>query len=484
MVPTFWLLGLVLAPAQAPSRPYPGPSAPALRGDWSLTPQLARGQELLYRGTFTEEAKGARVQFHRDYRFEARYFVLDAPPRGLEVAVLTTLKSRLTKVGPGVQINPTSTSVRLERVLVDLRGKVTTDTLASLAIPLEGAPTIECGAFVESPGKLVSPGRTWDRPEQGRPPIGWHVVGREVVFGTSCIKVVATQQSPEWDRPRAGVGAWRRTDTIWMAPRLGVAQRVERVIEQREPARTETSQRSVLHYDLESSLQYPGALSEDRRQEINQALAFRDGAAPMLTAPAKYSRQLAVLKAKIEFHLQNQPPTPYREGVFHVKRQVEAGLRGEAAPAPMGPSMHLSGALAIGEKAPDFAASDFASSTVRLSHYVGKPVVLVFYSPTSVTAPELLGFAQGLSTTFARHATILGLSVSDDSKVVLDQRAALKLTFPLLFGGGLRINYAVETTPKIVVIDATGAVRGAYVGWGRETPTEVLAELRHWIGAH
>jgi peroxiredoxin len=480
MVSTLWLLGVVLAPGPVPDRPVSAPPA-AARGDWSLLPRLVRGQELLYRGTFTEDAKGPRVQFHRDYRFETRCFVLDAPPRGLDVAILTILRARGGKPAPGVQVSPVSSSVRLERVTVDLHGKVKGDPAVSLCAPLEGAPTLECGAFVESPGLAVAPGRTWETFEPDRPARAWRVVGREVVLGTVCVKLVSLQQSADWDRPR-DCSAWRRQDTIWVAPRLGVVQRLERITEQREPARYEATQRSVLRYDLESSLLYPGPLSEDRRQEVLQALAFREAARPMLSAPVNYVRQLTALLAKINYHLERQPPTPYREAVLTTKRQVEAARRGEAAPTPMGTAPRAASVIALGQPAPDFAASDFASSTtMRLSRMLGKPVVLVFYNPASVTAPDLLRFAQALTTTFPRRATVVGLSVSDDANQVIAQREVLKLTFPLLSGGGLRVSYAVETTPKIVVLDAAGVVRGAYIGWGRETTGEVLAELRHWM---
>src|SRR5262249_11428664 len=80
--------------------------------------------------------------------------------------------------------------------------------------------------------------------------------------------------------------AWRRQDTVWMAPRLGIAYRVERVLERREPASQNVTHRSVLRYELENPLPYPGQLYEDRKQEILQARNFFDAAAPLLRQPA------------------------------------------------------------------------------------------------------------------------------------------------------------------------------------------------------
>jgi hypothetical protein len=78
---------------------------------------------------------------------------------------------------------------------------------------------------------------------------------------------------------------------------------------------------------------------------------------------------------------------------------------------------------------------------------------------------------------------VLGMCVLDDKAVALAQRTERMLTFPILGGSGIRISYGVETTPKIVLIDPSGIVRGGWLGWGRETPVEVTEELKHWLPA-
>jgi peroxiredoxin len=357
------------------------------------------------------------------------------------------------------------------------------DPTVSLAVPHDGPPTVECGAFLESPRRAPhEPGSRWDETDPGLAPRGWRVVGTEIVLGTACLKLVGTQESPEWSRPRADRPAWRRVDTFWIAPRLGIAQKVERIIEHREPARLEVSHRLVLTYDLQSSLTCLGGLAEDRRQEIEHTLRYRNSAAPLLLAPVRYTRQLAALAAKIQYHLENQPPTPYRDAVVEVGRLVEAARRGEAPPAlPVGPGRPT--VAVLGEVAPDFSASDFTNpgKSAHLRNWHGRPILLVFYNPSSPTATDLLRFAQGLNVAYARQLHVVGLSVVDDGQAVLAQRQALGLTFPVLFGGGLRTSYDVESTPKVMVIDSSGVVRAAFLGWGREMPSEVMAELRPWL---
>src|SRR5438445_6648927 len=102
MSATLFLLGSVLVAGQTADRPPP----PAARGgDWLVLTRLNRGQELVYRGTFTEESSGGRVQFNQAARFESRLFVLDAPPRGAEVAFLTLFKPREQQAGAATPLS-------------------------------------------------------------------------------------------------------------------------------------------------------------------------------------------------------------------------------------------------------------------------------------------------------------------------------------------------------------------------------------------
>lgn len=476
MLATFWLLGLVLGSSQAPTRPTPAPAT--ARSELVLTPRLGRGQELVYRGTFSQQASGTRVQYQRAYRFETRYLVMDVTARHVELAAMTSLRDRSAGATQG-----TPTAARLERLRLDLDGKIIPETGVPLTVPLEGAPTLEVGAFVEVSRGRMQVGQGWEVSHPGEPVVSWQVAGRESISGHNCVKLVGVQQSDDWGRPRADRSAWRRQDTVWLAARSGYAVRVERTIEQCEPARREVSRRSVLKYDLESDLVYSAKLGDDRRQEVRQALSFRDTARPMFSEPAKHSRSLAALQKRITSHVDSHPPTPYREAVLAIRRQVEAAARGEAVTVVRHESARVPTAGAtIGSVAPDFLVSEITGSgTARLSKWRGKPVLLVFYQPGAENTPQVLHFAQEVHSSLGKYAQIVGLSISDDVTTVLKQRTALKLTFPILQGGGMATSYGIDGTPRLVLIDATGIVRAAYTGWGLETSYEVLAELRRWL---
>ncbi len=156
MTATICLIGCLLSPAQTPDRP-----APSVRGDWAVAPHLVKAQELVYHGTFTEEADGAGVQFNRAFRVETRVFVLEATAKGADVAFFTVLKSRDSQPGGA---EAAAESVRLELAHVDPQGGVTADPGVSLSTPLEGPPTLECSSFA-----VVPDGHASRRLDPGKP---------------------------------------------------------------------------------------------------------------------------------------------------------------------------------------------------------------------------------------------------------------------------------------------------------------------------
>jgi peroxiredoxin len=457
--------------------------AAAERADWQLTPQLSRGQELVYRGTFNEETVGTGVQFQRAYRMETRVFVLGSGPEGADVAFMTLVKQR-TPVPAQQGAESETSSVRLELARVNSQGRVTAEPGGSVAAPLEGPPTIEAGFFVEAPRHRVRSGQPWEVGEEGRPPRTWTIAGSEAVGDVSGIKLVGVQQSDDWDKPRADHTAWRREDTVWLAPRGGYALRLERTIQRREPARRGPTHKSVVRYELESTVQFPGQLGDDRKKEILLGRSLSDSLAPLLPRAGEVGpKPFEAILSKIRFHVDHAPPTPYRAVLKQVQVRAEAGRRGESPPAPLGEERGpVHPVLALGRPAPDFLVKDLTSNeSTGLRRWLGKPTLMVFYSPTSSTVAETLGFAQALIDTYPQQVTVLALAVCEDAAMVLKQRSELGLTFPILSGTGLRLTYGIDSTPKMIILDGAGVVRSSLVGWGPESATTIKTELFRWV---
>jgi peroxiredoxin len=306
----------------------------------------------------------------------------------------------------------------------------------------------------------------------------------EMVNGTSCLKIEELQQSDDWDHSRADHTAWRRRDTVWLSPRLGVAYKDERIIERRDPAHRDPTDRSVAQYELQSEIQYPGQLFEDRRKEILQAQKLNEAIAPLLPDATKHGpKPFENILVRIAYHLDNQPPTPYREAVLQVKRRAEAASHGDSPPAaPADDLGHRPTVAALDQKAPDFIVTNLLTKqSMQLRRWLGRPIVMVFYHPNSVTVEQVLCFAQSLQDKYRQHVSVLCFTVSDDVERVKKQQSELRLSLPILSGKGLRQTYGVEATPKLIILDEDGIVRGNYIGWGPETSASVSDELQRWL---
>lgn len=460
-------------------------SAPLDAGwDRPLIPRLSRGQELVYRGTVHHEVLGRAIRFERSYHLEARALVLDTRPRGADLALLTLLRTRASADHrPAATAASAPVSARLELARVDLQGRVLAEPGTDLSVPLDGPPTIEHGGFVAVPRIRLTADHKWEVAEDGRPARLWTVGGTESINGTFCVRLTGLQQSDDWEYPRADTTAWQRRDTVWVIPRLGVAFRVERVIERREPARREASNRLTTDYELESDLVYPEPLLQDCRREIVRAHAFREAASPFLRDSGRIDRPAAeVLLARIVAHLDRPPETPYREAIRHLRGRLEAALRGESAAPQPSDEAAPAGVAAVGRPAPEFTATDLTGGgTQRLADLRGRPVLLAFYRPGSRTAEHLLQFCQEVTVSYANAAAVVALAVTADVEEAVRQRHALGVSVPVWSGSGIRQAYGAETTPLFVVIDGTGVVRATLVGWGSETAGEVRRELDRWL---
>ena len=445
-----------------------GPQTPLL--PWG--PRLDRGQELVYRGSFTEENSKRGSKITRRFQVENRILVLETLPTGIKIAVLTIAEaqeSNLTRLDPHRAVN-------LQLGRVDLKGRIAFDSGEPLQIPQQGPPVIEGGCFVELPTVKAASATKWTAAEAGGPH-QWRMTGAEAVEGQACAKLLGVQQSEDWDHPSIGRTALRRYDTVWLSPPMGVAVRYERVVERREATSPEPVQQATANFQLESSLTYPGQLFRDREAEINLYCQYSQLAESLFRAPSPDSpRRLGALAEKIAYHCDTQPPTPFRPALKALQSRLESASRGDLPPVPSEKEIRPALASAVGNStAPDFVATDMNNgAAVRLQLLRGRPVLLLFFDPRSASAIETLRFAQTIAQT--THVSVLGLSVTNEAAPVLPEHD-LKLTFPLVKAAELRSAYGVDATPKIILLDGFGLIRGTFDGWGEETPSLVREEL-------
>jgi peroxiredoxin len=448
--------------------------------EWQLQPQLTRGQELVYLGSFTEEALSPGVQFQRTCKIDSTVLVLEAAAQKFELAFLTVVTSTAAKIpGEPGKTGVAPTSVRLEVVTMDRQGKLQLRSPGSFAPPLEGPPTIECGAFVEVPKGRVGAQSRWDINDEARTPQTWRVEGTEMVNSILCVRLVGVQQSEDWDTPRADRSSWQRRDTIWISPEHGLTYRFERIFERRDAAHQAPTHRSVLRCDLESHLPYPGKLLEERRGEIEQASKFCRDAEGLLREPEQNKTQLEGVLKKIKQYSDAEPPTPYRKAVVQVQKRIEAALRGETIPDPGATAVSPPPRAVVGQRIADFVCTDLLThQTQRLQRVLGKPVVVMFYNPATENGQRVLRFGQALAERYPQSITIFPMAVTDDPELAQKQHKEMNLPFTILDGNGLVQRFEVDALPRLVVLDGYGVVRAASTGWGLHTPGEIHAEIQ------
>ena len=423
-------------------------------------PRLERGQELVYSGSHVEESIQDEKEFRQAYRLETRVFVLDVSRQGADVAIMTAMWAGNAQeaVAPG--------SVRLALARVDVRGRFAWQGGGPFLPPLDRPATLEGGLFVELPA--TGSGPEWDVVEPARPPRGWAIDGVEVVDRVRCVRLVGDQQTADWGRPIGMAPAWRRTDIAWVGLQTGFVQRVERLISRQESGGRTAELTLRTRYDLVSQIAYPDQFAADRRREVEQAARFARQFAELRprTGAAGYN----ALLNRIDRHLET-PPTPYRQAVVWLRKQADAGRRGEAPAAFAAEESSTPAAIAVGQPAPDFVAIDLATGTrTRLRRlHRDRPVLLVFYRPESATAAATLRCAQAIHERLGDTAAVVVLCVTDDAATTARHRAADCPNVAILAGREAAATFAREATPRFVVLDAAGIVRHLAEGWGSET---------------
>ena len=451
----------------------------ANRAEWQLAPQLLPGLELVYSGTYIEESLLPNVQYQRQYRLESNLLVFAASEKDWHVAIMTGLSLQDTeqkRTGP--------TSVRLSQAKVDRQGRVYTSDKKPLELPLAGPPTLESGCFVPAPFTQVGRNFTWEVVDAGRPSQHWQVLGTEACGGVTCIKVAGVQQSDDWDRSRADQTAWRRRDTLWMHPLLNVAQKVERIIEQRAAARDTPTHRTTVRYELDSHLRYPGQLFEERKQAVLKACKFYDDAQLLVRQPVLYRAQIDSMIQRVSYQLEHQEPTPYSKAILHVKATLENAKKGEAPP-PAGteePAPITTQVLSVGQRVPDFTVSSFTEQAdTRLRSHVGKPVLIFFYNPSTPLGKEVVEYVKQLSLKEGNKVGIMAMAVTQDADEARKQHHGLRLPFPLLDGNAMRLSLGATETPRFVLTDGEGTILFTQTGWGIPTPYEIEEKLQRCL---
>jgi thioredoxin-dependent peroxiredoxin len=128
--------------------------------------------------------------------------------------------------------------------------------------------------------------------------------------------------------------------------------------------------------------------------------------------------------------------------------------------------------IAVGERAPDFALPSLRGGEIRLSDFVGKKNVVLFFYPKDETpgcTAEACSFRDAYQEFVDVGAEVIGISSdSIESHTRFAQKHNLPMNFVSDSGGRVRKDYGVKSTLGLLpgretfVIDKKGVVRHVF----------------------
>jgi peroxiredoxin len=143
----------------------------------------------------------------------------------------------------------------------------------------------------------------------------------------------------------------------------------------------------------------------------------------------------------------------------------------------------------VAQPASDFALPAAVGGNVRLSEYLGQPVVLSFWSSRcSLCAAQLSALNRYYGTYRSAGLIVLAVSVEDDPQRAVDYARAHTTSYPLLLDQtkGVSRSYGIERLPTTVLIDRSGVVRYLHSDDRAGDPsyvTQIRALLDDKVGA-
>ena len=154
-------------------------------------------------------------------------------------------------------------------------------------------------------------------------------------------------------------------------------------------------------------------------------------------------------------------------------------------------SMMLSVALAssslaaapsiVGKEAPDFVLRGLDSRNLRLSEFRGQVVLVNFWTRSDGDSRQQMPALDRINTTYQRAGlVVLGVSVDDDLRRSKEFAAAMSVSYPLLFETGTQIgkDYFLQKMPMTILVDRSGVVRYAAVGFKRGDERTYVDQIR------
>jgi peroxiredoxin len=165
-----------------------------------------------------------------------------------------------------------------------------------------------------------------------------------------------------------------------------------------------------------------------------------------------------------------------------MRRAVRAaslilGLAMTAAALAAAPSI-------VGKPAPDFVLRGLDGRNLRLSEFRGQVVLVNFWARSDGNSRQQMPALDRINITYQRAGlVVVGVSVDDDLRRAKEFASAMSVSYPILFDTGTDIgkNYFLQKMPMTILVDRSGIVRYAAVGYKRGDENVYLDHIRELL---
>jgi peroxiredoxin len=138
----------------------------------------------------------------------------------------------------------------------------------------------------------------------------------------------------------------------------------------------------------------------------------------------------------------------------------------------------------VGKEAPDFVLKSMDGRNLRLSEFRGQVVLVNFWARWAGDSRQEMPALDRINTTYHRAGLmVLGVSVDEDSRRAREFAGAMKVGYPILFDTSSSIgrDYLLQKMPMTILVDRSGVVRYANVGFKRGDDRAYLDQIRELL---
>ena len=138
----------------------------------------------------------------------------------------------------------------------------------------------------------------------------------------------------------------------------------------------------------------------------------------------------------------------------------------------------------VGRPAPDFVLRGLDGRNLRLSEFRGQVVLVNFWARSDGNSRQQMPALDRINITYQRAGlVVIGVSVDDDLRRAKEFASAMSVSYPILFDTGTDIgkNYFLQKMPMTILVDRSGVVRYAAVGYKRGDENVYLDQIRELL---